>query len=92
MQTWNNLSITLKTSIFYVLGASIGYFARDYMFKHMGSISSFKLLSVAAFFICAIQIIVNYFIQRVPEDEETKSITSQVGTIDDSSIEEITHC
>jgi len=73
----------------YVLGAPIGSFVGGYMFKHIGSIASFKLLSVVAFFTCVIQIIVNYLLKRLSKNEEVKDIYSKVETKDDNIEENI---
>jgi len=73
----------------YVLGAPIGSFVGGYMFKHIGSIASFKLLSVVAFFTCATQIIVNYLINRLSKNEDAKDIYSKVETKDDNLEEDI---
>lgn len=73
----------------YVLGAPIGSFVGGYMFKHIGSIDSFKLLSVVAFFTCVIQITVNYLLKRFSKNEEVKDIYSKVETKDDNIEEDI---
>jgi len=74
----------------YVLGAPIGSFVGGYMFKHIGSIASFKILSVAAFFTCVIQIIVNYILKRLSKNEDVKDIYNKVETKDDNIEEDIT--
>ncbi|XP_015372474.1 PREDICTED: uncharacterized protein LOC107167801 [Diuraphis noxia] len=72
------------------IGAPIGSFVGGYMFKHIGSIASFKLLSVVAFFTCVIQIIVNYILKRLSKNEDVKDIYSKVKTKDDNIEEDIT--
>ncbi|XP_025199984.1 major facilitator superfamily domain-containing protein 6-like [Melanaphis sacchari] len=72
------------------IGAPIGSFVGGYMFKHSGSIDSFKLLSVIVFFTCVIQIIVNYLINRLTINEDAKDIYSKVETKDDNLGEDIT--
>ncbi|XP_022177886.1 major facilitator superfamily domain-containing protein 6-A-like [Myzus persicae] len=71
------------------IGAPIGSFVGGYMFKHIGSIDSFKLLSVVAFFTCVIQITVNYLLKRFSKNEEVKDIYSKVETKDDNIEEDI---
>ena len=73
-----------------VLGAPIGSIVGSgYMFKHIGSIASFKVLSVVAFFTCAVQIIVNYILKRLSKNEDAKDIYSKVQTKDDNIEEEV---
>ncbi|XP_060874136.1 major facilitator superfamily domain-containing protein 6-A-like [Metopolophium dirhodum] len=61
------------------IGSPIGSIIGGYMFKHIGSIATFKMLSVVAFFICAIQIIVNYILRRLSKNDD---INSNVQTKD----------
>ncbi|XP_026806833.1 major facilitator superfamily domain-containing protein 6-B-like isoform X1 [Rhopalosiphum maidis] len=72
------------------IGAPIGSFVGGYMFKHIGSIDSFRLLSVVAFFTCIIQITVNYLINRLTINEDPKDIYSKVETKDDNLEEDLT--
>jgi len=69
-----------------VLGAPIGSIVGGYMFKHIGSIASFKLLSVVSFFTCVIQIIVNYILRRLSKNDDIKS---NFQTKDDNIKEDI---
>jgi len=87
---WNNFNNILITFIGYVLGAPIGSFVGGYMFKHIGSIDSFRLLGVVAFFTCIIQITVNYLINRLTINEDPKDIYSKVETKDDNLEEDLT--
>lgn len=73
-----------------VLGAPIGSFVGGYMFKHFGSIASFKVLSVVAFFTCVIQIIVNYILRRFSKNEDVKDIYTKVQTKDVNIEEDVT--
>jgi len=66
-----------------VLGGPIGSIVGGYMFKHIGSIATFKLLSVVAFSTCAVQIIVNYILRRLSKNDDVKDINSNVQTKDD---------
>ncbi|XP_016658375.1 major facilitator superfamily domain-containing protein 6-A isoform X2 [Acyrthosiphon pisum] len=68
------------------IGAPIGSIVGGYMFKHIGSIATFKLLSVVAFFTCAVQIIVNYILRRLSKNDD---INSNVQTKDDNIKEDI---
>lgn len=72
-----------------VSGAPIGSIVGGYMFKRIGSIASFKLLSIIAFFTCAIQIIVNYMLRRLSKNSDVKDIYSKVQTKDDNIEEDI---
>ncbi|KAL4085458.1 hypothetical protein QTP88_027316 [Uroleucon formosanum] len=71
------------------IGAPIGSIVGGYMFKRIGSIASFKLLSIIAFFTCAIQIIVNYMLRRLSKNSDVKDIYSKVQTKDDNIEEDI---
>jgi len=73
-----------------VLGAPIGSFVGGYMFKNIGSIASFRLLSMAAFFICVIQVISNYILKRMSKNEDVKDMYNKVKTKDDNIDEDIT--
>jgi len=86
----DSYNIILMTLIGYVLGAPIGSFVGGYMFKHIGSIDSFKLLSVVAFFTCVTQITVNYLINRLTINEDVKDRYSKVETKDDNLGEDLT--
>uniref|UniRef100_A0A2S2PG69 Major facilitator superfamily domain-containing protein 6-B n=1 Tax=Schizaphis graminum TaxID=13262 RepID=A0A2S2PG69_SCHGA len=72
------------------IGAPIGSFVGGYMFKHIGSIDSFRLLGIVAFFTCIIQITVNYLINRLTINEDPKDIYSKVETKDDNLEEDLT--
>lgn len=73
----------------YVLGAPVGSFIGGYMFKNVGSIGSFKLLTVIAFITCATQIVVNYYIDRRSKNGQLKNVVySEVQTRDDKNIEQ----
>ncbi|CAI6361482.1 unnamed protein product [Macrosiphum euphorbiae] len=65
------------------IGGPIGSIVGGYMFKHIGSIATFKLLSVVAFSTCAVQIIVNYMIRRLSKNDDVMDINSNVQTKDD---------
>jgi len=74
-----------------VLGAPIGSIVGGYMFKHIGSIATFKLLSMVAFITCAIQIIVNFLLRRLSKNDDVKDMNSNdnVQTKDDNIKEDI---
>ncbi|CAI6362092.1 unnamed protein product [Macrosiphum euphorbiae] len=65
------------------IGAPIGSIVGGYMFKHIGSIATFKWLSVVAFLTCAVQIIVNYILRRLSKNDDVKDINRNVQTKND---------
>eukprot|EP00102_Acyrthosiphon_pisum_P007046 XP_003241276.1 PREDICTED: uncharacterized protein LOC100573501 [Acyrthosiphon pisum] len=60
------------------IGTPIGSFVGGYMFQIIGSISSFKLLSVLVLITCIVQIIVNLMINRFSKNRNIKT-TSHRG-------------
>ncbi|XP_060874149.1 major facilitator superfamily domain-containing protein 6-like [Metopolophium dirhodum] len=71
------------------IGAPIGSIVGGYMFKHIGSIATFKLLSMVAFVTCAIQIIVNFILRRLSKNDDVKDMNTNVQTKDDNIKEDI---
>jgi MFS family permease len=55
------------------IGNSVGSFVGGYMFKIIGSISSFKILSVFVLITCIVQIIVNQMIDRFSKNINIKT-------------------
>lgn len=56
--------------MYIILGLPIGCSIGGYLFKHFGSITTFKLLSGAAFVTCMIQIMANFLMNRRTKIEE----------------------
>lgn len=54
------------------------------MFKNIGSIASFKILSVVTLVACITQIAVNYLINRLSKNEDHKDIYVKVDTKDNN--------
>lgn len=52
------------------------------MFKNIGSIASFKLLTVIAIITCISQIIINYLINYFAENKDVNDIYGKVETED----------
>jgi len=73
--TYNKLSLYIVlTRNRFVLGSPVGSFIGGYMFKIIGSISSFKILSVLVLITCIVQIIVNQMIDRFSKKRNIKTI------------------
>jgi len=77
---YDRLVIVLKQNRF-VLGTPIGSLVGGYMFQIIGSISSFKLLSVLLLITCIVQIIVNQVINRFSKNINIKT-TSLRGQLE----------
>lgn len=58
----------------------MGSFVGGNMFKNIGSIESFKILTVVAFVVCVVQIIVNRLIQRFSKNDKVKDQYRKVVT------------
>lgn len=58
----------------------MGSFVGGNMFKSIGSIESFKILTVVAFVVCVVQIIVNQLIQRFSKNDKVKDQYRKVVT------------
>lgn len=73
--TYNRLSLYIVlTRNRFVLGSPVGSIIGGYMFKIIGSISSFKILSVLVLLTCIVQIIVNQMIDRFSKNRNIKTI------------------
>ncbi|XP_022179023.1 major facilitator superfamily domain-containing protein 6-like isoform X2 [Myzus persicae] len=59
------------------IGTPIGSFVGGYMFKMIGSIASFKILSVLVLITCIVQIIVNQMINRFSNNSNIKTTSSK---------------
>lgn len=70
----------MKRLVFFILGAPFGSVVGGYLFKTIGSIATFKLLSVAAGVTCVTQIVVNGLINRLAKNEDVKDVYSKVET------------
>jgi len=69
---YDRLVIVSKRNRF-VLGTPVGSLVGGYMFQIIGSISSFKLLSVLVLITCIVQIIVNQMINRFSKNKNIKT-------------------
>jgi len=67
----------------FILGAPFGSIVGGYLFKTIGSIATFKILSVAAGITCVTQFVVNGLINRLAKNEDVKDVYSKVETKDD---------
>lgn len=74
---------------FCVIGGPIGSFVGGFMFKNIGSIASFKILSFIALVMFITQISINYLIDNLTKNKDNKDIYSKVDT-KDNNIEENT--
>lgn len=66
----------------FVLGAPFGSIVGGYSFKTIGSIDTFKVLSVVAGVTCVIQFLVNGLINRLVKNEDIKDVYITVKTND----------
>lgn len=74
--------IILKTIIWFVLGAPVGSFIGGNMFKNMGSIESFKILTVVALITCVVQIIVSQLMELFSKANDKNDSYKKVATND----------
>lgn len=68
----------------------MGSFAGGYMFKIIGSIASFKILSAMALVTCVTQIIVNHMVNHFCKNEDVKDKYDIVETKEPDTIEKNT--
>jgi len=69
---YERLVIVSKRNCF-ILGTPIGSLVGGYMFQTIGSISSFKLLSVLVLITGIVQIVVNHMINRFSKNRNIKT-------------------
>lgn len=55
--------LSYRYSLNYFIGASLGSTVVGYTFSRLGSIMAFRLISLIAFIICMVQVIVNHFMK-----------------------------
>jgi len=68
----------------FVLGVPFGSIVGGYSFKTIGSITTFKVLSVVAGITCVTQFVVNSWINRLAKNEDVKDVYNKVDTKDDA--------
>lgn len=84
--------IRLIKSYIFFSGAPAGGFVGGYMFKNIGSIASFKILSLMAFITCVIQITVNFTINRFSKNKDGRSneVYDKVKTKESDNVDDNT--
>lgn len=83
---------TLCSKIYYwlVSGSPIGSLLGGFMFKNIGSINYFKLLSIMSIITCITQVFVNHLISRFSRNKDVKdnvySIVETTDNIEDTTM------